>query len=219
MEEATKRSTEPKSTEKTKSAGSKQLGIYFDQSRCDACFSCVVGCKDWHDVPAGPASWLRVSTTEKGTYPNLFMAFNANLCYHCENAPCVTACPAEAITKREEDGIVVVDREKCVGRDQCGYPGSREWVLYAADPTGIPMSTGTTSVQVNDVMPYVNAGQIKGILAGMPGAAEYEALIGRPDLATSRMDAQSFAHLVIVAFIIFGNIAYYLERKRSKKTF
>ena len=126
MEEATMRSTEPKSTEKTKSVASKQLGIYFDQSRCDACFSCVVGCKDWHDVSAGPANWLRVSTTEKGTYPNLFMAFNANLCYHCENAPCVTACPAEAITKREEDGIVVVDGEKCVGRDQCGYPCSRE---------------------------------------------------------------------------------------------
>jgi len=100
-----------------------------------------------------------------------------------------------------------------------GFPGTIEWVQLAADPTGIPMSTGVTSVQVNEVMPYVDSGQIIGILAGMPGAAEYEALIGKPDIGTSGMDAQSIAHIVIVLFIIFGNIAFYLERQRSKKKF
>ena len=100
-----------------------------------------------------------------------------------------------------------------------GYPGTVEWVQLAADPAGIPMSTGVTSIQVNEVMPYVDAGQINGILAGMPGAAEYEKLIGKPGIGTSGMDAQSIAHVVIVLFIIFGNIAYYLERQRSKKTF
>jgi len=98
-----------------------------------------------------------------------------------------------------------------------GYPGTVEWVQYAADPAGIPMSTGVTSIQVNEVMPYVNSGQLNGVLAGMPGAAEYEALIGKPGFGTAGMDAQSIAHLVIVAFIIFGNLAFYLERKRSKK--
>ena len=100
-----------------------------------------------------------------------------------------------------------------------GYPGTVEWVQLAADPTGITMSSGVTSIQVNEVMPYVDAGQIKGILAGMPGAAEYEKLIGKPGIGTSGMDAQSIAHIVIVMFIIFGNIAFYLERQRSKKTF
>lgn len=98
-----------------------------------------------------------------------------------------------------------------------GWPGTVEWVQYAADPTGIPMSTGVTSIQVNEVMPYVDSGQVKGVLAGMPGAAEYEAMIERPGMGTSGMDAQSIAHLVIVVFIIFGNLAFYLERKRSKK--
>ena len=98
-----------------------------------------------------------------------------------------------------------------------GYPGTIEWVQYAADPTGVPMSTGTTSIQVNDVMPYVQSGQVKGILAGMPGAAEYEALIGSPGIGTSGMDAQSIAHLVIVLFIIFGNITYFIETRRAKK--
>ena len=98
-----------------------------------------------------------------------------------------------------------------------GYPGTIEWVQYAADPTGVPLSTGTTSIQVNDVMPYVQSGQVKGILAGMPGAAEYEALIGSPGIGTSGMDAQSIAHLVIVIFIVFGNITYFIETRRAKK--
>jgi len=98
-----------------------------------------------------------------------------------------------------------------------GYPGTTEWVLFASDPTGVPMSTGTTSIQVNEMMPYVLGGQINGILAGMPGAAEYEALIEEPGIATSGMDAQSVAHFVIVLFIFFGNLGYYIERKRSQR--
>ena len=98
-----------------------------------------------------------------------------------------------------------------------GYPGTVEWVQYGADPTGVPMSTGVTSIQVNEVMPYVQSGQVKGILAGMPGAAEYEKLVGVPGIGTSGMDAQSIAHLVIVLFIIFGNAAFFIERQRQKK--
>lgn len=98
-----------------------------------------------------------------------------------------------------------------------GYPGTIEWVQYAADPTGVPMSSGVTSIQVNEVMPYVQSGQMKGVLAGMPGAAEYEALLGQKGFATSGMDAQSVAHLVIVLFIILGNAAYFIERQRSRK--
>jgi hypothetical protein len=98
-----------------------------------------------------------------------------------------------------------------------GFPGTIEWVQYASDPTGVPMATGVTSIQVNEVMPYVQAGQMVGVLAGMPGAAEYEALIGQKGSATSGMDAQSVAHLVIVLFIVLGNVAYFIERSRAKK--
>ena len=98
-----------------------------------------------------------------------------------------------------------------------GFPGTIEWVQYASDPTGIPMASGVTSIQVNEVMPYVQAGQMVGVLAGMPGAAEYEALINQKGSATSGMDAQSVAHLVIVLFIILGNVSFFIERYRSKK--
>lgn len=96
-----------------------QIGFYFDQTRCTGCCACVVACKDWHDVPAGPASWRRVKTIEKGKFPNLFVAFLTTACYHCAEPACVDACPAGAISKREQDGIVVVDRETCLGKDNC----------------------------------------------------------------------------------------------------
>lgn len=96
-----------------------QLGFYFDQTRCTNCFTCVVACKDWHDVPAGPASWRRVTTLEEGKYPDLFVAFLATACYHCAEPSCVPACPVNAISKRKQDGIVIVDSEACLGKEAC----------------------------------------------------------------------------------------------------
>ncbi|UCG83697.1 MAG: 4Fe-4S dicluster domain-containing protein [Dehalococcoidia bacterium] len=96
-----------------------QMGFYFDQTRCTGCYTCIVACKDWHDVPAGPASWRRVATIEEGEFPDLFVAFYTSSCYHCAEPACVAACPEGAITKRQEDGVVLVDREKCLGKDQC----------------------------------------------------------------------------------------------------
>ena len=108
-----------------------------------------------------------------------------------------------------------------------GYPGSKEWVQYACDPNNIPLSTGCTSIQVTDIMPYVENNQIRGILAGMPGAAEYESLVEaelqkmeiavKPGEASGMMAAQSIAHVVIVLFIIFGNISYFITRKKNRK--
>jgi hypothetical protein len=120
-----------------------------------------------------------------------------------------------------------------------GYPGAIEWVLYAGDPLQVPVSSGNTSIQVNQLLPYVKSGQMKGVIAGMPGAAEYETLLVEkvenktgllideaqmllPDFkekrdATKFMDAQSIAHLMIVLFIILGNISYYVKRKKQRK--
>ena len=96
-----------------------QMGFYFDQTRCTGCYTCAVACKDWHDIDAGPVNWMRVHTIESGQFPEPFLAYLGTPCYHCDNPPCVLACPAEAITKRTSDGIVVVDRNKCVGNKEC----------------------------------------------------------------------------------------------------
>lgn len=96
-----------------------QIGFYFDQTRCTGCFTCVVACKDWHDVPPGPASWMRVSTIEKGKYPDLFVSHLSITCCHCADPTCLAACPVKAITKRQADGVVFVDRDLCLGHDNC----------------------------------------------------------------------------------------------------
>ena len=96
-----------------------QMGFYFDQTRCTGCHTCAVACKDWHDVDAGPAHWMRVTPIEEGKFPNLFVAYSAAPCYHCANPSSVTACPVDAISKRAGDGIVVVDQETCIGKDAC----------------------------------------------------------------------------------------------------
>ena len=96
-----------------------QMGFYFDQSLCVNCYACVVACKDWHDVPAGPASFIRMVTIEKGKYPDVSVHHIFVSCYHCVEPVCVSACPIGAIAKKKEDGIVVVDRETCLGKDSC----------------------------------------------------------------------------------------------------
>ena len=97
-----------------------QLGFYFDQSRCSGCLACVVACEDWHDIPPGPVFWRRVTVREEGRYPDVSVTFFSGSCYHCAEPICEKACPVDAIKKRKEDGIVVVDRERCLGRAQCG---------------------------------------------------------------------------------------------------
>ncbi len=97
-----------------------QMSFYFDQTRCTSCYACVVACKDWNDVPAGPASWRRVVTMERGEFPNVFVARLSGSCYHCATPLCAVVCPAEAVTKSEEDGVVIVDREKCREASRCG---------------------------------------------------------------------------------------------------
>ena len=105
-----------------------------------------------------------------------------------------------------------------------GDPGSKQWVQFATDPKSIPFTTGCTSIQVTDIIPYVETNQIRGILAGMPGAAEYESLVydaykeyNFTGDATGMMSAQSISHIAIVLFIIFGNVTYFILRKRGKE--
>jgi len=97
------------------------MGFHFDQTRCIGCYTCIVACKDWHDVEAGPANWIRVPAVEKGKFPDLYLGYLFLTCFHCASPPCVKACPVGAIIKRTEDGIVVVDREACVGGERCKF--------------------------------------------------------------------------------------------------
>ena len=93
-------------------------GMVIDTRRCSGCHACSVACKSEFDVPLGETrSW--VEYTEKGNYPNVSRAFIPRLCNHCSEPQCVSVCPTGATIKREEDGIVTVDPETCIGCKYC----------------------------------------------------------------------------------------------------
>jgi len=97
-----------------------------------------------------------------------------------------------------------------------GYPGTREWVQVAVDRFGLNLGAGNTAVQAAEMYVCVNAGQLSGLLGGMTGAAEFEALVKQPGKGTKFMLAQSFAHMVVIAFIIIGNVAYIRGGRKSR---
>ena len=97
-----------------------------------------------------------------------------------------------------------------------GYPGTKEWVQVAADRYGLRLGAGNTAVQAPMIYPYYRAGQLRGVLGGMNGAAELETLTHYMGQATTFMNSQSFAHMVVIAFIIIGNVAYFKGGRKSR---
>jgi hypothetical protein len=94
-----------------------------------------------------------------------------------------------------------------------GYPGTKEWVQQVVSRFHVPMVAGVTAVSAPEYYPYLQTGQLRGLLGGMAGAAEYETLLKEPGLATRGMDAQSLAHVFIAILIILGNVAFLPSRK------
>jgi anaerobic dimethyl sulfoxide reductase subunit B (iron-sulfur subunit) len=97
---------------------STQYGFSFIKERCVQCFGCEVACKSWRDGELG-VRWRRVYNIWQGRYPKVKNQSASVSCMHCAEPACVKACPVQAIQKREEDGIVIVDRGKCIGCKAC----------------------------------------------------------------------------------------------------
>ena len=124
-----------------------QLALVIDLNVCVGCHACVTSCKEWNT--SGTAGFLadmnpfakdptgtffnRVQTFEVGQFPDTETVHFPKSCLHCEDPPCVPVCPTGASYKREEDGIVLVDSEKCIGCSYCSWAcpyGARELDEY-----------------------------------------------------------------------------------------
>lgn len=88
-----------------------RLGMLIDLNTCIGCHACSVACKAEFDVPLGVFRDT-VIYVEEGTYPKANRHFIPVLCNHCEDAPCLNACPTAAIT-RLPDGEVVINEGDC----------------------------------------------------------------------------------------------------------
>lgn len=94
-------------------------GFVIDLDRCIGCRACEVACKQENDVVLG-SRWNKViDVGPTGEYPNIEMYFLPTMCQHCEEPECVKVCPTGATYQREEDGLVLIDREKCIGCRYC----------------------------------------------------------------------------------------------------
>ena len=121
-----------------------QLALVIDLDVCVGCHACVTSCKQWNTSgPAGSLSdvdpygaetsgvfFNRVQTFEAGVFPDTEVVHFPKSCLHCRDAPCVPVCPTGASYKRAEDGIVLVDHDKCIGCKYCAWAcpyGAREF--------------------------------------------------------------------------------------------
>jgi molybdopterin-containing oxidoreductase family iron-sulfur binding subunit len=91
--------------------------MVIDLKRCIGCYGCQLACKAEHGTPPG-VFFARVLKQEEGQYPTVRQLSLPVLCNHCEDAPCIAACPTGASFKWE-DGIVDIDHDLCVGCRAC----------------------------------------------------------------------------------------------------
>jgi len=103
-----------------------------------------------------------------------------------------------------------------------GFPGVKEWVLFAGAPGNIPTAGGCAAVSAPLLYPYYPK-QMLGLLGGIKGAAEYESELMKryprfrktPTPGIKMMGPQTLAHLIIIAFIVIGNISFFISRKQQ----
>ena len=107
-----------------------EQAIYFDITRCGGCGACISACMDQNDIypEKGQISFRRVYQIDEGEYPAATINYVSIACQHCEDAPCIVACPTGAITKNQKTNAVVVNRDLCIGCHSCAL----------ACPFGVP---------------------------------------------------------------------------------
>ncbi|HJP41718.1 MAG TPA: 4Fe-4S dicluster domain-containing protein, partial [Dehalococcoidia bacterium] len=124
-----------------------QLALLIDIDRCIGCHACSIVCQQEHGDPR-PVQRLKVPTVGSGhhdipagVYPNVWMYFQPRMCQHCVNPPCIESCPFDAVEKRG-NGIVVIVDDNCTGCELC----------LPACPYGvIAMDTETRIVSICDL--------------------------------------------------------------------
>lgn len=115
------------------------------------------------------------------------------------------------------DGIHTAGDFKLIAEFATGIPGPAEWIRQVVTRYNVPLGCGVVAVMGPQNVPYLQSGQLVGLLGGgLKSAAEYEIAVKMPGAATAAMDAQSLGHVVIVLFVILGNLLFFVERQERK---
>ena len=82
------------------------IALLFNEANCSGCHACEVACKQEHGLGVGPRI---VKVIERAPL------FKPLYCHHCEDAPCIIACPEDAIITDPHTGVVLHDSDECDG--------------------------------------------------------------------------------------------------------
>ncbi|MBN2060951.1 MAG: 4Fe-4S binding protein [Deltaproteobacteria bacterium] len=131
----------------------------IDLSVCNGCYCCQIACKDEHvgndwtpyakPQPDTGQFWIGIKELVRGTVPKVMVTYIPKLCMHCDEAVCIASCKAEAIKKRE-DGLVVIDPDKCTGCQLCVDTCPHGAIFFNADLNIAQKCTGCTHLLDND---------------------------------------------------------------------
>ncbi len=98
-----------------------------------------------------------------------------------------------------------------------GTPGVESWYVYGKEKYGFELGGGVTAVIAPGLYPFLDTGQINGLIGGLRGAAEYETMIGMKGKAVAGMDAQSATHFIIIVLILLCNLFYLLAPRSAAR--
>jgi hypothetical protein len=112
-------------------------------------------------------------------------------------------------------GVYNYDDVACVV-DISGGNITDYWISYGQNRFNFPLALGLTGVMTAQYYPYLGSGQVFGIMGGLLGAAQYEELADNPGLAKDGMRVQLYAHMVIIVFIVVGNVGFFMDRRKRK---
>ena len=94
-------------------------GLLINLDRCSGCDSCIVACKLENDLPLGHFYNKVIAVGPTGTFPNVEKYWLPSQCQQCENPACVHVCPTAASYRDPETGMVLINKEKCIGCQFC----------------------------------------------------------------------------------------------------
>jgi Fe-S-cluster-containing dehydrogenase component len=171
--------------EARKGIAGKKFVMVIDLAKCDGCKKCTEACQAMHHTDSD-REWIKVYKMKDGESETPY--FMPKPCFHCDNPPCTKVCPVGATFKRQ-DGIVLIDNERCIGCRSCmvacpystrffnwGHTSSEQNtavgdVVYSPEQS-LPRRMGT--VEKCDFCPdMIRQGKMPACVSGCPMNAIY----------------------------------------------